>query len=93
VRLNIPFHLAEIRTMHGRPTVFTIAAAWDAEAGVWAGTCDALPAAAEAETLDELLASISAMAADVLDTNHPGLDPASVYFQLNALREMEPAAA
>ena len=76
-----------------RPTIFSIAASWDAEVGIWSGSCDAIPAAAEAETLDGLLARISAMAADLLEDNHPGLDPASVYFQIMALREMEPAAA
>ena len=76
-----------------RPTIFSIAASWDAEASVWSGSCDAIPAAAKAETLDGLLARISAMAADLLGDNFPGLDPASVYFQITALREMEPAAA
>ncbi|KAB0679397.1 DUF1902 domain-containing protein [Aureimonas leprariae] len=78
-----------------RPTIFTVAAHWDAEAGVWSGSCDAVPVAAEAETLDGLLAAIETMTADVLPDNHPDVDPAAVYFQLSALREMEsrPAAA
>ncbi len=37
-------------------------AVWDDEASVWSGHCDDIPAAADASTLDELLAKISAMA-------------------------------
>jgi hypothetical protein len=76
-----------------RPLIFTISAAWDGEAGVWTGHCDDIPAAADASTLDELLAKISAMALDLLPDNHPGVDPASVYLQITALREAEPAVA
>ncbi|MBV9548185.1 MAG: DUF1902 domain-containing protein [Alphaproteobacteria bacterium] len=74
-----------------KPTIFTVTAAWDAEASVWTGHCDDIPAAADAPTLDELLAKISAMALDVLADNHPGVDPASLYLQITALREAEPA--
>ncbi len=45
-----------------KPVIFTISAAWDPEASVWSGHCDDIPAAADAPTLDELLAKISAMA-------------------------------
>jgi Domain of unknown function (DUF1902) len=76
-----------------RPLIFNISAAWDHEASVWSGHCDDIPAAADAPTLDGLLAKITAMALDVLPDNHPGVKPASVYLQLNALREAEPAAA
>ena len=76
-----------------RPTIFTIAAAWDAEASVWAGHSDEIPAAADAPTLDELLAKITAMALDLLPDNHPDVDPADLYLQISALREAEPAAA
>lgn len=76
-----------------KPTIFTITAAWDAEAGVWAGHCDELPAAASAVTLDGLLAEISAMASDLLPENHPELDPASVFLQLNALSDAVASAA
>ena len=76
-----------------RPVIFTISAAWDAEASVWSGHCDDIPAAADAPTLDGLLDKITAMALDLLPDNHPGLDPASLYFQLTALREAEPATA
>ncbi|MGO8800209.1 MAG: hypothetical protein ACLQE9_23060 [Roseiarcus sp.] len=48
---------------------------------------------ADAPTLDELLAKMSAMALDVLPDNHPGVDPASVYLQITALREAEFATA
>ena len=76
-----------------KPVIFTISAVWDADAGVWTGHCDEIPAAADAPTLDELLARMSAMALDLLADNHPDIDPASVYLQSTALREAEPAAA
>ncbi len=75
-----------------RPVIFTIAAAWDDEASVWSGHCDDIPAAADAATLDELLAKISAMALDLLPDNHAGVVPASLFLQITALREAEPAA-
>jgi Domain of unknown function (DUF1902) len=40
-------------------------------------------------TLDELLEKISAMTLDLLPDNHPGVDPASVYLQITALREVD----
>ena len=76
-----------------KPVIFTISAAWDDEAGVWTGHCDDIPAAADAPTLDELLAKISAMALDVLPDNHPDVDPAALYLQITALREAEPPLA
>jgi len=76
-----------------KPVIFTISAVWDQQAAVWTGHCDEIPAAADAPTLDELLARISEMALDLLADNHPDLDPASVYLQITALREAEPAAA
>ena len=76
-----------------KPVIFTVSATWDDEASVWTGHCDDIPAAADAPTLDELLAKISAMSLDVLPDNHPGVDPASLYLQLTALREAEPAIA
>lgn len=76
-----------------KPIIFTISAGWDSEASVWTGHCDAVPAAADAPTLDELLAKITAMTLDLLPEDHPGVDPASVYLQLTALREAERAAA
>lgn len=76
-----------------RPVIFTVSAAWDPEASVWTGHSDDIPAAADAPTLDELLARISAMALDLLPDNHPGVDPDSVFVQITALREAEPAAA
>lgn len=74
-----------------KPLIFTISASWDDEASVWTGHCDDIPAAADAPTLDELLAKISAMALDLLPDNHPGVDPSSVYLQITALREAEAA--
>lgn len=76
-----------------KPTIFTISAAWDREASVWSGHCDDIPAAADAPTLDELLAKMTAMTLDVLPDNHPGIDPSTVYLQITALREAEPAVA
>jgi Domain of unknown function (DUF1902) len=75
-----------------KPTVFTISASWDSEASVWAGHCDDIPAAADAATLDGLLAKIAAMALDLLPDNHPDADPALLYLQITALREAEFAA-
>ncbi|MFL5174882.1 MAG: DUF1902 domain-containing protein [Microvirga sp.] len=76
-----------------RPVIFTISAVWDDEASLWSGHCDDVPAAADAPTLDELLAKISAMTLDLLPDNHPGVDPASVFLQITALREAGRAAA
>lgn len=76
-----------------KPVIFTISAQWDAEASVWSGHCDDIPAAADAPTLDELMAKVSAMALDLLPDNHPGVDPASVFIQITALREAEPLTA
>ena len=76
-----------------KPVIFTITAMWDAEASVWSGHCDDIPAAADAPTLDELMANISAMALDLLPDNHPDVDPASLFIQITALREAEPTAA
>ena len=76
-----------------KPVIFTITAAWDEEASVWTGHCDDIPAAADAATLDELLAKMSAMALDLLPDNHPDIDPASLFLQITALREAEPATA
>ena len=74
-----------------RPVIFTISATWDDEASVWSGHCDDIPAAADAPTLDELLAKISAMALDLLPDNHAGVDSASLYLQITALREASSA--
>jgi len=40
-----------------------------------------------------LLAKISSMALDLLPDNHPGVDPATLFLQITALREAEQAAA
>ena len=76
-----------------KPTIFTISAAWDADAGVWSGHCDDIPAAADAPTLDALLEKISAMALDLLPDNHPDVDPDSLFLQITALRDAESAVA
>ena len=54
---------------------------------------DDFPAAADAKTLDEVLAKISAMALDILPDNHPDIDPASLFLQITALREGDSVAA
>ena len=74
-----------------KPVIFTISAAWDQEASVWSGHCDDIPAAADAPTLDELLAKISAMALDLLPDNHPDIAPSDLFVQITALRGAEPA--
>jgi hypothetical protein len=76
-----------------KPIIFTISAVWDDEASVWSGHCDDIPAAADAATLDGLLAKMSAMTLDLLPDNHPDLDPSSVFLQITALREAERSAA
>ncbi len=76
-----------------KPVIFTISAAWDDEASVWSGHCDDIPAAADAPTLDALLAKISAIALDLLPDNYPEIGPASLFLQITALREAEPAPA
>jgi Domain of unknown function (DUF1902) len=75
-----------------KPVIFTISAARDDEALVWSGHCDDIPAA-DAPTLDALLAKISAMALDLLPDNHPDVDPSSLFLQVTALREAESVAA
>jgi hypothetical protein len=69
-----------------KPVIFTISATWDDDASVWSGHCDEIPAAADAPTLDELLAKISTMAPDLLPDNHPGIDPADLFLQITALK-------
>jgi hypothetical protein len=76
-----------------KPVIFTISAVWDEDASVWSGHCDDIPAAADAPTLDALLAKISAMALDLLPDNHPDIDPSALFLQITALREVEPATA
>lgn len=76
-----------------KPTIFTISASWDSQASVWTGHCDEIPAAADAPTLDGLLDKMTAIALDLLPDNHPEADPESLYLQITALREAEPAAA
>lgn len=73
--------------------IFVVSAMWDDEAAGWRGRCDEIPAAADAPTLEELLAKISAMALDLLPDNHPDVDPASVFVQITALRAAASAIA
>lgn len=76
-----------------KPVIFTISAIWDADASVWSGHCDEIPAAADAPTLDALLDKITAMALDLLPDNHPDVDPASLFLQITAMREADAAVA
>ncbi|MBV1697458.1 MAG: DUF1902 domain-containing protein [Hyphomicrobiales bacterium] len=48
---------------------------------------------AAADTLDALLAKISAMALDLLPNNYTEVDPASLFLQITPLREAGPATA
>ena len=52
-----------------------------------------LLAAANFATLDTLLEKISRMSLDLAPDNDPDVEPASIYIQINALREAIPAAA
>jgi len=76
-----------------KPLIFTVSAAWDEESKVWKGTAEAIPASAEAATLDEVLTKISAIALEVLPANYPDVHPGSVYLQLNVLKGAEPPKA
>jgi hypothetical protein len=87
--MNVPVNGGSM----SKPMIFTISATWDQDASVWSGHCDEIPAAADAATLDGLLAKMSAMALDLLPDNHPDVAPESLYLQITALREAEPAAA
>lgn len=82
------FFVAMKKLVMSKPAIFTISAVWDEEASVWSGHCDDIPAAADAPTLDKLLVKISAMALDLMPDNHPDTDPASIYLQITALREL-----
>jgi hypothetical protein len=68
-------------------------AARDQQASVCSGHRDDMPAAADAPTLDELLAKIPATALDLVPDNHPNVDPNSVFVQIIALSAAAPAAA
>lgn len=85
---TVPF----VSSLMAKPTIFTISAVWDETASVWSGHCDDIPAAADAPSLDELLAKISAMALDMLPDNQPDINPATLYLQMTALREAEPTS-
>jgi hypothetical protein len=76
-----------------KPVIFTVSAIWDAEANVWSGHCDEIPAAADAPTLDELLEKVSRMALDLAPDNYPDAEPGSIFIQVTALRKAVPAAA
>jgi hypothetical protein len=76
-----------------KPTIFNVSAIWDAEASVWSGHCDEIPAAADSPTLDGLMEKISRMAVDLAPDNHPDIEPNSIFIQIIALREAMPAAA
>jgi hypothetical protein len=100
VALRPSLHLNEwafawivIGSAMSKPVIFTISAVWDDDASVWSGHCDDIPAAADAPTLDALLAKISATALDLLPDNHPDVDPSALFLQITALREVERATA
>jgi hypothetical protein len=64
--------------------IFTVSAIWDNEANVWSGHCDDIPAAADAPTLDELMDKISRMTLDLAPDNHPGIEPGSIFIQVQS---------
>ena len=86
--------LAHIATRCGpfKAQTLSFSRAHSAQTSVWSGICDDIPAAADAPTLDELITKISAMALDLLPGNHAGVDPASLFVQITALREATSAA-
>ena len=59
-------------TPHG----FVVNASWDAEAGVWLATSDAVPGLAiEAETWPSLIEEIGFVIPDLIELNRLDLDP------------------
>ena len=70
-----------------KPVIFTIQARWDPEASVWWGRSEEVPVAAEAATLDALLAKAAAQTLDLLRDNHPGVEPEQVHLQMLVLHE------
>jgi hypothetical protein len=70
-----------------KPVIFTIQARWDPEASVWWGRSEEVPVAAEAATLDALLAKAAAQTLDLLRDNHPGVEPEQVHLQMIVLHE------
>ncbi len=76
-----------------KPVIFMVNATWDEDASIWFGYSDTIPAAADAPTLDELLAKISMMALELLPEHHPDVDPSAVFVQIIALREAAAAVA
>ena len=76
-----------------KPVIFTISATGTMKPRCGADIATTFRPPPTRATLDELLAKISAMALDLLPDNHPDVDPASLFLQITALREAEPAAA
>jgi len=50
-------------------TVFDILASWDDDARVWVGTCDALPLATEAASLEDLYSAVCKIGPELADLN------------------------
>jgi hypothetical protein len=69
-----------------KPVIFTIQARWDAEAALWWGSSEEVPVAAEAPTLDALLAKAAAQTLDLLPDNHPSVAPEQVRLQIKVLK-------
>jgi hypothetical protein len=53
------------------PTVFTVTASWDPEAGVFTTTSDIPGLVVEAETFEELVQLVEALAPEVIAANLP----------------------
>ena len=73
-----------------RPTIFTITATWDDEVSVWSGSCDEIPAATDAPTLDGLLEKMTAIAIDLLPDNHPDVSADSLFLQIDSVGQGHP---
>jgi hypothetical protein len=66
-----------------KPVIFTISAVWDADASVWSGHCDDIPATADASTLDDLLEKILYGARSIAGQS-PGVGRESLFLQIRA---------
>ena len=76
-----------------KPVIFTISAAWDAEASVWSGHCDDIPAAADAQRSTNCWRRFRRWRSTCCLTIIPTSIRSSLFLQITALREAEPAAA
>ena len=69
---------------------FTVTVEFDAESGMWVGSCDALYLATEAETYEALTARIWEIAPELAELNGLGIAPESLRLRLPAPRQGQP---